>query len=74
MKTPMPSLVYTLAPCPGCGAVREEEAETKCRPSTDQTGERNCPGEFDRDGNSIQPSKESLDAFDRWIDEQAANA
>lgn len=65
-----PSLVYTPAPCPGCGAVREEQAATMCRPTTDQTGERSCPGEFNRDGNSIQPTKESLAALDDWCDGQ----
>lgn len=66
LRLPMPLVQYAPAPCPKCGAVREEEAETKCKPQSDETGERYCPGEFDRDGNSVQPTPESIAAIDAW--------
>jgi|JI10StandDraft_1071094.scaffolds.fasta_scaffold151030_9 hypothetical protein len=63
---------YETAPCPRCGATSEKMAETKCRPTSDQTGEYECPGEFDKDGVSVQPTAASLAAMDAWIDEQVA--
>jgi hypothetical protein len=66
-KPKCPPLVYVPAPCPGCGAVNMDEANDKCRPTTDETGERSCSGEFNDDGVSVQPTKESLDAQDRFF-------
>jgi hypothetical protein len=40
-----------------------------CKPSTDDTGEVSCVGEFNAQGFSIQPTAASLAAIDRWIDE-----
>lgn len=65
-------LVMVATPCPGCGARTEKEAETMCRPTTDQTGERSCCGEFNDEGISVQPTPESIAAMDAWIDEQVA--
>lgn len=70
MKPPMPPLKYAPVPCPTCGATNETDAETMCRPSTDETGEWFCPGEF-RDGVSVQPTEESIRAIDAWIDRHA---
>lgn len=64
----MPSIVWVPAPCPTCGAQTEDEAGNKCRPSSDETGERYCEGEFDESGASVQPSPESLKAIDDWCD------
>jgi hypothetical protein len=64
-----PELVMIPTPCPECGAIDMDEANEKCRPRTDETGERLCGGEFNDDGVSVQPSPESLAAFDKhWAD------
>lgn len=68
----MPRLVWIPAPCPKCGAKTEAEAEIRCRPSTDWTGERYCDGEFE-DGVSVQPTAESLAALDDWFVAHAAD-
>lgn len=65
-------LVMAPTPCPGCGAKNEAEANTMCRPSSDQTGEHSCRGNFNDAGISVQPTKESLAAMDAWIDGQVA--
>lgn len=64
-----PSLKYERAPCPACGALTEADAQMMCKPSTDDTGEVSCVGEFNAQGFSIQPTAASLAAIDRWIDE-----
>lgn len=64
-------LVFVPAPCPSCGAVDMDDANEKCRPSSDQTGERYCNGEFNDAGFSVQPTPESIADLDRWCDEQA---
>lgn len=64
-------LVYVSAPCPKCGANTEDEAGNICKPSSDETGERSCPGEF-KNGVSVQPTPESIADMNRWIDEQVA--
>ncbi len=67
MNTPQPpALVFVPTPCPGCGATTELEAETMCNPQSDQTGERSCNGEF-QDGVSVQPTPESLKAWDNFF-------
>jgi hypothetical protein len=63
----MPLEEWVPAPCPRCGAKTETEASKKCRPSSDETGEVSCVGEFDAAGISIQPTPESLAAIDAWI-------
>jgi hypothetical protein len=63
-------LVYVPTPCPGCGAIDMDDANDKCRPSSDETGEVFCSGEFDESGISVQPTAESLAEMDAWIDEQ----
>lgn len=64
---PMPSLVFSPAPCPCCGAINEDEASRKCKPSQDQSGEYECPGEFNKEGRSIVASAESLAGMDSEI-------
>ena len=66
-------LVFVSAPCPRCGALNEDEANTKCRPVSDETGERYCGGEFNKPGVSVQPTTESIAEMDAWVDEQVAN-
>jgi len=69
MKCPaQPSLIYRREPCHLCGAVTEQEAETKCRPTSDQTGERGCGSEFDKEGFAVAPTEASLIAEAAWID------
>jgi hypothetical protein len=63
-------LVFVPTPCPTCGARTEKEAETMCRPSSDETGERYCNGEFNEAGIAVQPTPESIAAMDAWIDEE----
>lgn len=67
-RGPMPSPIFAPAPCPQCGAVDMDQANDLCRPSTDETGERYCGGEFNDDGVSVQPTAESLAAIDLWCD------
>ncbi len=62
-----PKLKYERAPCPTCGAKTEDEAGEMCKPSSDQTGEVSCAGEFDAEGFSIAPTVASLAEFDAWI-------
>jgi hypothetical protein len=50
-----PELVMIPTPCPECGAIDMDEANEKCRPRTDETGERLCGGEFNDDGVSVRP-------------------
>lgn len=64
----MPELKYQRAACHFCGAVTELEAETKCKPTTDETGERYCGSDFDAEGFSVTPTQESLAAQNAWID------
>lgn len=66
-KCRMPELRYERAPCHMCGAVTEKEAETKCKPSTDPTSEWFCGSDFDSEGYSVQPTTESLQVQDAWI-------
>lgn len=68
-----PSLIYVRGPCINCGAVDEVEAETKCRPVTDQTGEWYCDADFDAEGFSIIPTEESLKALDAYYDAMAGD-
>jgi hypothetical protein len=63
---PIPALQFVREPCHFCGAANEIEAGTKCRPSTDETGERYCGTDFDDEGFSIAPTKESLALQDDW--------
>lgn len=63
---PLPALQFVREPCHLCGAADETEAETKCRPSTDQTGEYYCGCDFDDDGFAITPTPETLAAQDAW--------
>lgn len=64
---PMPPLKYERGPCHACGAVTEKDAETKCRPSSDETGERWCGADFDKDGFAVGPTTESLQEQETWI-------
>lgn len=72
MSNPKPALSYQPAPCPRCGARNMEEADQLCRPVEDETGERDCATEFNDGGVSVQPTPESLKAFDDWLDAEAA--
>lgn len=64
---PMPDLKYHREACWKCGAVTEIDAETMCKPSTDQTGERYCGSDF-HEGFAVAPTSESVLAMDAWID------
>jgi hypothetical protein len=70
-RSPMPEVLWEPAPCAQCGAVDMDDANAKCRPSTDDTGERYCAGEFNDDGISVQPTAASLVILNAWC---AANA
>lgn len=63
---PMPSLEFKHAPCVKCGARTERQAETKCKPVQDMSGEYECPGEFDKQGKSIVPTELSIRRLDAW--------
>lgn len=65
-KRQPPALVYVPTPCPQCGAVTEKDAETMCKQTCDETGEYSCEGEF-QDGISVQPTPESLKAWDNFF-------
>lgn len=60
-----PELIATMrqtkrSACPKCGAKNEKQAETKCRPSQDETGEYSCPGSdgmVDAQGWFLGPTK-----------------
>lgn len=64
------ALDWKPALCPQCGARTEDEAETLCLPTSDETGEYSCPGgeRSDAQGRLLQPTPESLLAMDRRID------
>jgi hypothetical protein len=64
---PIPELKYVREPCHMCGAVTEGEAETKCKPKSDQTGERYCGCDtFDAEGYALGPTLESMAAQESW--------
>ena len=67
---PQPELEFERSPCPRCGAVDIDDANGKCRPSQDETGEYWCAGEFgdggENDGYSIRPTAASLAALNEW--------
>src|SRR5262245_20749678 len=65
---PVPSLRFERAPCCTCGAASETEAETKCRPTSDESGEKHCGTDFDGSGFAITATAASLDVMDAWID------
>ena len=61
-------------PCHRCGAHTLSEAETLCRPTSDQSGEYSCPGsedDADEEGYLRQPTAAAWDELGRWCDEQA---
>lgn len=65
-------LVFKRAPCSKCGAKTVTEAEKKCIPVQDQTGEYTCPGiDEDADGYFQSPTTASIKAMDQWIDAKA---
>lgn len=65
-----PDLIATMrqtkrSACPKCGARTEKQAETKCRPSQDETGEYSCPGSeatVDAQGWFLGPTKAAEEA------------
>ncbi len=60
---------YERAPCAWCGAVSVDDAETKCRPVRDETGEGKCPAKNeDEAGFFTRPTAASLAALDAAID------
>jgi hypothetical protein len=65
-------LVWAPTACPKCGARTVDEAETRCRPTSDETGEYYCPGgdREDEQGRILLPTPESVDAMDAWIAEE----
>ncbi len=75
MSEPMPKIEYAPAPCPGCGARTFKEAETMCRPTSDETGERSCAGtdcpEPAPNDLLMFPTAASLAALDAWCDRNA---
>lgn len=71
MSDPAPKVEMAPAPCPDCGARTEVDAETMCRPRSDQDGEMYCNGMF-VGGASMQETSESLQALNEWCDRHAA--
>lgn len=71
MSDPAPKIEMAPAPCSCCGARDEAEAETMCRPSSDQDGEFFCDGMFEG-GISVRETPESLRALNEWCDRHAA--
>lgn len=70
--TAPPPIQYAPAPCPACGAANVREAALRCKIRFDETGEASCPGDVeDPEGRILQPTRESLQALDRWIDAEA---
>lgn len=68
---PQPELVYAPAPCPKCGAVSALDAETKCQPVQDETGEWTCPSSdaiTNVDGLFMFFTAASLAEWDKWLD------
>lgn len=70
MREPMPEIRYKRGPCITCGARTERQAETKCQPTQDQTGEWSCAGDFDVTGWSRVPTAESIRELDAWCDRE----
>jgi hypothetical protein len=68
---PKPDLIYQREPCSICGAITEKEAETKCKPQSDETGERYCGSEF-LNGFAVAATAESLAAESDWYDRHYA--
>jgi hypothetical protein len=64
---PRPELKYQREPCHKCGAVTEVDAETMCKPESDETGERWCGSDF-HEGYAVAPTQESLLAECAWYD------
>lgn len=50
-----------------CTAVTAKDAETMCRPSSDETWGRFCGAEFDKEGYAVAPTIRSMEAQDAWI-------
>lgn len=67
----MPKQEKAHAPCVKCGAMTELEAETKCRPSQDMSGEYECPGDFDEHGRSVVETQASIAAMAAWYEQHA---
>jgi len=69
---PPPALKLKREACHLCGARNLSEAETKCRPSSDETGERFCGCDtFDDAGFALGPTIESMVEQERWYREHA---
>ena len=67
---PTPNPQYMNGPCPDCGASNLDEAAKLCSPSSDETGDRFCPGRFNERGMSESETPESLSSLDEWCDHQ----
>jgi hypothetical protein len=63
---PKPKLQYLRQCCCICTAVTEKDAETTCRPSSDETWGRFCGAEFDKEGYAVAPTIRSMEAQDAW--------
>ena len=67
-----PSLEFERRACSRCGATNVTEAETKCRPSSDETGEWFCPAgdNEDAEGYFLRLTEASLAELDAWCERQ----
>lgn len=68
-------LWWKRGPCSDCGAHTIFEAETKCRPHQDQSGEYYCAqpdGHEDAEGYFVQETDHAIAVRDAWVDEEVA--
>lgn len=70
-----PSDEYERAPCERCGAATLDEAETRCQPWSDQSGEYYCAvpeDDVDGEGFLLRPTSLFYERMNAWVDEQLA--
>lgn len=65
-----PEIRYMNAPCPRCNARDIDEAGDMCRPTTDETGESYCAGQFNKHGMSEVQTPDSIAQLEAWFSEQ----
>lgn len=69
-----PEIIYQAGPCPVCAAHNAAEAEGRCKPSSDETGEYFCPTSDGSDwfkegpgGAFLFATPASIAAQDAWL-------